>query len=127
MLVAGWDTPLKLLAAELAQREYEGYAVPERIRTAVAQLHDRYDAFNEAKLLPLWQALDQLPRQPDFPYIQPDDLEAIREQRPDGPRRLNLPYGNDELLDRLHGAVDARAVAARRCEQELLRRCPHGQ
>ena len=110
MLVAGWDTPYRLLEAELGQREYEGYPVPERIRNAVAQLHDKYDAFNEAKIRPIWQALDQLPRRPDFPYIQPDDLKSIREQRPDGPRRLKLPYGGDELLDRLHGAWTGRAV-----------------
>ena len=108
-MYAGWDTPLRLLQNEIIQREYEGYPVPDGIRERVDRLHHTWDAFNEKKILEIDQALQNLPLDPNFDYVQPNDLRAIRRERPDGPRRLPLKSGDQELLDRLHGAWTGRA------------------
>ena len=108
-MYAGWDTPLRLLQNEIIQREYEGYPVPDGIRERVDRLHHTWDAFNEKKILEIDQVLQNLPLDPNFDYVQPNDLRAIRRERPDGPRRLPLKSGDQELLDRLHGAWTGRA------------------
>lgn len=110
MLVAGSHSPLGLLQDELIHLEYEGYRVPERAREALAAMHPLYDAFNEAKLLRVTAVLEALVRDPAFPYVQPNELAAIRAERPPGPRKLQLELGDDELLDRFHGAWTGRAA-----------------
>ena len=106
---AGWETPLRLLQNEIIQREYEGYPVPDHIREQANQLHHTWDAFNEKQIQELHQALDNLPQDPGFDYVQPNDLDAIRSERPAGPRALSLELSDDELLDRFHGAWTGRA------------------
>ncbi|MCP4752072.1 MAG: ADP-ribosylglycohydrolase family protein [Proteobacteria bacterium] len=104
-----WNTPLKLLRDEITQREYEGYPVPENVRTQIEELHTTWDAYSEAKIGTLNRTLENLPKDPDFVYVQPNDLHEIRSERPDGPRKLSLETNNEELLDRLHGAWTGRA------------------
>ncbi|MBW2061987.1 MAG: ADP-ribosylglycohydrolase family protein [Deltaproteobacteria bacterium] len=108
-MYAGWDTPVRQLKAEMVQLEYEGYPVPESIRVQVEQLHDTLDAFNEQKIQTLYTAFQNLAQDPNYNYVQPNDLRGIRRERPDGPRQLPLPLNDDELLDRFHGAWTGRA------------------
>ncbi|MBW1983757.1 MAG: ADP-ribosylglycohydrolase family protein, partial [Deltaproteobacteria bacterium] len=108
-MFAGWDTPLNLLKAEIDQLEYEGYTVPESIREQIEQLHPAQDAFNEQKILDVSAELSKLTRDPGFKYVQPDELNEIRRERPEGPRQLPLNLSDDELLDRFHGAWTGRA------------------
>ena len=99
-----WDTPFRLLQAEIVQREYEGYPVPEAIKEQVNALRDAKDFDNETKIAELNQALLELAPDPDFAFEQPDDLEDIRKLRPEGPRKLPMKLDESELLDKLHGA-----------------------
>ena len=87
-IVSGWENPLALLKHELVQLEYEGCIVPESVKEKIAGLHPVYDAFNEQKLRQMYAALENLSRSPDYNYVQPNELEAIRKERPDGPRQL---------------------------------------
>ena len=83
-----WDTPFRLLQAEIVQREYEGYPVPEAIKEQVNALRDAKDFDNETKIAELNLALLELAPDPDFGFEQPDDLEDIRQLRPEGPGNL---------------------------------------
>lgn len=109
-MYAGWDSPLNLLKAEIMQKEYEGYPVRADIKARIKSLDSKEDAFNQEKISELWKALSELPLDPDFKYIQPNDLDEIRKLRPDGPRKLKMDLSDEELLDRLHGAWTGRAV-----------------
>ena len=108
MMFSGWTTPLELLKAELNQREYEGYPVPDSIRERVSALDPEHDSMNIAAIDPLFDELAALPNASDFHYVQPNDLDAIRRERPSGPRQLGS-VDESELLDRLHGAWTGRA------------------
>lgn len=110
MLVTGWDTAVKLLKAEVEQAEYEGFPVPQELREDIASLHEIYDANNEPQIAALTERLKRLPKDPGFPYVQPNDLEGIRRERPAGPRQLPLKLRDADLLDRLHGAWTGRAA-----------------
>ena len=109
MIFSGWTTPLGLLRLELIQRDYEGHPVPEDLKAEVAALDDETDAMNFEAVDVLYTALDRLPKDPDFGYVQPNDLEGIRRERPDGPRQLG-GLSETDLLDRFHGAWTGRAV-----------------
>lgn len=109
-IVAGWENPLKLLKEEIVQLQYEGYIVPESVTDKIAGLHPVYDAFNEGKLREIHESLKTLSRAPDYNYVQPNELEAIRKERPAGPRQLKLKLSDKALLDRFHGAWTGRAA-----------------
>ena len=108
MLFAGWDTPRSLLRSELVQREYEGFIVPDELKSRIRALERGEDDGNMDVIQPLFDELANLPVDPDFGFIQPNDLESIRNARPDGPRGLASPT-DDQLLDRFHGAWIGRA------------------
>lgn len=104
--IAGWDTPLGLCKAEVAQSAYEGRLVPP----ALVETLDGLDEDDAAAIREVAVALAALPRDSAFPYVQPDDLDAIRSERPAGPRRLSMDMPAEELLDRFHGAWTGRAA-----------------
>ncbi|MDE0178220.1 MAG: ADP-ribosylglycohydrolase family protein, partial [Gammaproteobacteria bacterium] len=108
MIFTGWDTPLALLQMEVVQREYEGHRVPEDLKERITALDER-DAMNFEAANTLYGALDELPKDPEFPYVQPNDLEGIRRERPEGPRRLGT-VADADLLDRFHAAWTGRAA-----------------
>jgi ADP-ribosylglycohydrolase len=49
-----------------------------------------------------WQQAGDLKPGSSFPYEEPSTLEAIRAERPDGPRRIGAP--GDDIEDRIRGA-----------------------
>jgi len=104
-----WDTPFRLLQAEIVQREYEGFPVPDTIREQVAALREARDFDNQPEIEKINQALLDLTEDPDFGYQQPNDLDSIRKERPDGPRILPVDMSDDVFLDRMHGAWTGRA------------------
>ena len=108
MMFTGWTTPLQLLKAELTQREYEGHPVPDSISERVSALDPEQDSMNIAVIDPLFDELAALPKASGFHYAQPNDLDAIRRDRANGPRQLGS-VDESELLDRLHGAWTGRA------------------
>jgi ADP-ribosylglycohydrolase len=109
MIFTGWDNLRDAVTLELEQRAYEGALVPEGLREQVAALVPGDDDMNLEKIEPLFDALAALGLDPDYPYLQPNDLAGIRRERPDGPRRLSVDLSSDELLDRFHGAWTGRA------------------
>ena len=109
MIFTGWGTPLELLRMEVVQCDYEGRTVPEALREEVNSLWDEKDSMNFDAVDILYKGLEQLPRDPDFGYVQPNDLEGIRKERPDGPRQLGAAREAD-LLDKFHGAWTGRAA-----------------
>jgi ADP-ribosylglycohydrolase len=110
MLISGWTHPLSLLRDELVQLEYEGYIIPEKVTERISMLHPVYDAYNEKKILAIYAELENLPRDPEFDFIQPNELEEIKKERPAGPRQLPLALNDKDLLDRFRGAWAGRAA-----------------
>jgi len=104
----GYVSPLLLVELELTQREYEGHPVPDSIKEKVAALDKEKDNMNIAVIDPIFDELDALPKSVDFSYVQPNDLEAIRRERPDGPRKLG-DVDTTQILDQFHGAWTGRA------------------
>lgn len=109
-IVSGWENPLALLKHEVVQLEYEGCIIPEAVREEIAALHPVYDAYSEQKLLKIYEKLENLSRSQNYNYVQPNDLESIKKERPDGPRQLKLKLTDKALLDRFHGAWTGRAA-----------------
>ena len=110
MLIAGYASARELLREEIAELEYEGFVIPERVREAFAMLHPEADACNESAIRKIYRLLDGASRRPDWEWVEPDDLEAIRLERPSGPRRFETAFSDEELLDRYYGAWQGRSV-----------------
>ncbi len=106
-LIGGWDSPLALLKAEAAQREYEGCAAPSELSALICALDE---ASSAASISTLLETLAALKLDPGFPYDQPDDLRAIQTRRPPGPRSLPMSLSDTEMRDRIYGAWTGRAV-----------------
>lgn len=51
-----------------------------------------------------------LPFRADYPYVEPSDLEGIRAERPDGPRKFRKKLKDADLRDRLLGAWQGRCA-----------------
>jgi ADP-ribosylglycohydrolase len=89
-----------LTSQEIKQREEEGCAVAD-----LREKHKAGDALDEADKRNLCEsilsALAALA--PDPNYVEPSDLEAIRAQRPDGPRRMQNAFSLRDLFERTYG------------------------
>ncbi len=108
--MAGWTHERGLLQAEITQRRDEGCTVPEALVEAVAGLQSSEEIWDEAGSAPLWDALGNLTQDADLARAEPNELDAIRALRPDGPRDLEWQPAEAELIDRMHGAWIGRAV-----------------
>ena len=86
MIITGWDSGVKLLKSEIEQVEYEGFVVPQELKEEINSLHDVYDANYELKINELTEKLRNLSKDPNFKYVQPNDLEGIKKERPAGRR-----------------------------------------
>lgn len=109
IITAGWDTPLNLLKEEITQKEYEGYIISNELKAEINSLDSENDAFDLKKIKFLYKKLDNLKKSSDFDYLQPNGLNEIKADRPNGPRQLDMHLNDDELLDRMHGAWSGRA------------------
>lgn len=102
--MAGWTTLAELLQEEVVQRRQEGFQIgnfAERIQAA---------ADDNEELLTLYEELRQLPAVADFPFQEPNDLQAIRSLRPQGPRECTIMVEGDALYDRFYGAWLGRSI-----------------
>ena len=61
-------------------------------------------------LLNLYAQLRAAKVRADFPYAEPSTLDAIRRDRPDGPRRMDARVPATRLADRIHGAWLGRVI-----------------
>lgn len=108
MLTTGYFDALRLLRDEVIQSEYEGYIVSDSIKERIAELHPDADISSETAMEGLFEEMRRLPKDPSFKYVQPNNLEDIRKERPDGPRKMKMKLSEKELSDRLHGAWTGR-------------------
>jgi len=105
-----WDTPYKLLEHEITQRRDEGCVIPDDLLARIAALQSEERAYDSAAIDPLYDELLGLAADAELARAEPNELEDIRALRPDGPRDLGWRPGDDEALDRFHGAWTGRAV-----------------
>ncbi len=108
--MAGWTSPLNLLNEEFIQRRDEGCVIPESLRNRHQGLERDVDQWNYAAIDPIYDALMLLEPDAALAAAEPNDLPAIRQLRPSGPRDLHYHPKDAELLDRLHGAWTGRCV-----------------
>jgi hypothetical protein len=108
--MAGWTSPLNLLSEEFVQRADEGCRIPAGLRQRFQELHPVHDQWSYGKIDPIYDDLMALEEDPLLAAAEPNDLTAIRALRPQGPRDLHYAPGEEELLDRLHGAWTGRCV-----------------
>lgn len=104
----GWDAAKDLLQHEFQQALEEGKD-PEAVEKLRAQAAAVDDSEHE-RLSELWYAVQELPQRADFPFVEPSDLESIRNERAEGGKRLPITYGDEELLNRMHGAWLGRCI-----------------
>ncbi len=104
-----WSSIGEHLKWACTQAEYEGKIVPQELKDRAEALDSQADLFEDEEALEIFDALQNLDEDPEFPYEQPNNLDAIRQLRPDGPRQLDLNLTEDELLDHLHGAWTGRS------------------
>ncbi len=103
------------LRQEVTQRQEEGCNVTDLAARVQAALDKDFgndsddDSVND-DLVALYDELDGLAPEPDFPYDEPSTLAEIRAQRPDGPRRMDVSLNDAQMLDRIHGAWLGRAA-----------------
>ncbi len=97
----GWDTQRAMFELEFVQSAQEGKDphVLEQIRREAAAT-----GYDPEAMDILWQKMLELPVRKDFPFNEPNDLDAIRAARVPGPRKVDLPYDDEQLFDRLYGA-----------------------
>jgi ADP-ribosylglycohydrolase len=98
-----------IIRQELAQRREEGCdttGIEGRIRAAL----EDPDGTEASEYEALYDLLVGLEPVATFPYDEPSTLSAIRAQRPEGPRRLEVGLSDHDVLDRIHGAWLGRAA-----------------
>lgn len=95
------------LGIERQQLLDEGREISPEIETefqALGALNLEADAFAQVRAQALLDRAAGLPVRVDYPYREPSDLDGIRANRPDGPRRYEQKISQHELRDRLLGA-----------------------
>jgi ADP-ribosylglycohydrolase len=85
----------------------QGFDVPvEAWKKELAETPDSYDA-----LIAFAKKLNGSKLREDYPYIEPDELDAIRAARPEGHRdTVDLFIGEKEIRDKIQGGVFGRMI-----------------
>ncbi|MFO0614668.1 MAG: ADP-ribosylglycohydrolase family protein [Polyangiaceae bacterium] len=105
-----WETPLGLLREEIHARREEGCVIPDDLVARIRALEPERDAYDERVVGPLYDELMALPWDDALAREEPNELDAIRALRPEGPRDLGFRPSDEDALDRFHGAWTGRAV-----------------
>ncbi len=108
--MAGWANSYWLLHEEFIQRADEGCRIPEELTAKFGALDPETEGWQQEGVDTLYDALMAVPADAELAEAEPNELDAIRALRPDGPRDLHWQPSADELLDRLHGAWTGRCV-----------------
>ena len=103
------DELLAYLQDEVVARRQEGCDTWE-IEREVSLLKDGGVQGALARLRSLCDVLERLEPGGDFPYAEPGDLEAIRRERPDGPRSLGTGVSLEVLADKTLGGWTGRVA-----------------
>ena len=104
---APFSTLYELCKNRITMLELQGYELDreslQKELDSIPESFDEYIAFSK-KLAP-----DK--KRPDFHYTEPDSLEEIRSERPDGARnRIPLQISELELKDKTYGGVYGRFI-----------------
>lgn len=93
-----WIGLRDIVREEITQRREEGCQVSGFI--------ERLDAAgtNESQLMEVYHALMALEPSSTFKYTEPSDLESIRTERPEGPRKLTSNMKDHEWQNKFYGA-----------------------
>ena len=94
-----YTTLRRLVHDEIIQRGEEGCDVSGFEEELESVLPGDLEALEA-----LYDALDELDPQPDFPYHEPSTLDSIRAARPEGKRRMDIACDEEALFDRVYGA-----------------------
>ncbi len=105
--MAGWDSVEGLITKQQIQLLEEGY-VPAAVEEAVEEARRRLAA--RASEDEIWAPFYTLPMRPDFPFVEPSGLAAIKALRNGRSRVFALNLNDDELYDRTYGAWLGRCV-----------------
>lgn len=98
--MAGWTTLRELIELEITQKMEEGAELVEKEwRQKLAGI----DPQDQAKLQNLYAELQALEVPAECSFLEPYELDAIREQAPDAVDLGNEPIGEKEFFDKLHG------------------------
>ncbi len=112
--MSGWCPLDELVHWELVQAREEGKDVADLVaRLAALQSHagtERGDPARDEALAALASEALSRPVAPDFPFEEPNALDAIRRARPAGPRDLEVTVADEAMLDRFHGAWLGRSI-----------------
>jgi ADP-ribosylglycohydrolase len=89
----------KILGEVINDKGAQGHVVDGLVEE-LHSLHDSHDA-----LIQFGERLSNLPLRADWPYVEPDDLDAINEEcDPDRPRGRILDLSEDDLTSRIEAA-----------------------
>jgi len=99
--MAGWENPQAMLAVESTQLKEEGRE-PSWIDEMMRSLDLAHAT--SAELAEFLTRLQAAPMRPDFAFVEPSDLEAIRAAREGKSRTRRLTLDDAALFNRMHGA-----------------------
>ncbi|OPA73597.1 hypothetical protein BVG16_27695 [Paenibacillus selenitireducens] len=99
-----WIGLREIVREEMTQRREEG--------CDVTGFMERLDAAgtNESHLMDVYHALMALVPSAEFKYTEPSALEAIRAERPEGPRIMTSTWDDNEWHNKFYGAWLGRAA-----------------
>ncbi|MGD9495916.1 MAG: ADP-ribosylglycohydrolase family protein [Armatimonadota bacterium] len=97
-----------LASDELVQLEQEGCDITV-LREDLQATEGADEAYARAALTDFFEVARRLRPSPDFPYVEPSELDAIRKARPDV-ERWTGETAEQWLRDRLHGAWLGRCI-----------------
>ncbi|MGL1893650.1 MAG: ADP-ribosylglycohydrolase family protein [Spirochaetaceae bacterium] len=112
MLIYGWENPYSQIGEEIRQIQFEGKIIPTDILELYNNLDSKIDRHNDKVLEPIFIKLKEYNNfevKKDWKYIQPNNLDEIKKERPSKPENLVMDLDTTTLLDRLHGAWTGRA------------------
>jgi ADP-ribosylglycohydrolase len=88
----------QIVRDEIVQRKEEGYDI--------ADAEERFTRTKEksiSELKEILRILENSAFRSDFPYREPSNLEEIRAERPEEPKRFRVDLSEDELYDKIYG------------------------
>lgn len=99
--MAGWGKLSELVRLEWTASQEEGKNMKglERLELELEAAGD-----DEQRLMEIYRQLMDLPMASDFPFVEPNDLEAIRAERTAGSRIMSKARSDSEWKDRFYGA-----------------------
>ncbi|GLI08164.1 hypothetical protein YDYSG_41940 [Paenibacillus tyrfis] len=100
----GWQALQGLLRDEIKQRKEEGCDV-EGFQAKLEEAGE-----DAVRLTAVYEELSALPIAADFPYTEPNGLDEIRATRPEGPRKLQADWTEEQWKDKFYGAWLGRSV-----------------